>query len=131
MSIRRFAIGVILAGCVSEYIHTHIGLGAAHYSLWVNRIAYLTKPLESLGMAIVYYYMADRLPGKSRFFHGLILGALVLLVKDGLIRQPLMNFLLPNTLREVLLLTSRVWLANVAAAMIICFIIRTKYPICS
>lgn len=131
MSIRRFAIGVLLAGCVSEFIHTHIGLGAAQYSLWFDSVAYLTKPLESLGMAIVYYYMADRLPGKSRFLHSMILGALVLLIKDGMIRQPLMNFLLPNTLRQVLLLTSQVWLANVAAAMIICFIIKPKYPPCS
>lgn len=131
MSVIRFAIGVLLAGCVSEFIHTHVGLGVIHYSLWFDSIAYLTKPLESLGVAIVYYYMADRLPGKSRFFHGLILGALMLLVKDGLIRQPLMNFLLPNKLGEVLLLTSQVWLDNVAVAMIICFIIKPKYPTCS
>ncbi|EKD54747.1 MAG: hypothetical protein ACD_60C00048G0010 [uncultured bacterium] len=122
----RFLIGVVLAGVVAEFIHTNVGMPATHYNTFIDLVAYLTKPLQALGAAIIYYLMGDRLPTQSRFLRGIILGLLILLVKGQLIREPLMNFLLPNTMTEVLLQSTQVWLSNFAMAIIITLMITPK-----
>lgn len=123
----RFWVAILLAGFVVEFIHTHVGIGGQLYGTFIDTIAYLTKPEEALGVAIVYYLMGDRLPTKSNFLRGILLGLILLLIKGQLIRQLLMNFLLPNTLKEVFLLQIQVWLSNFAMAIIISLIIRPKY----
>lgn len=123
----RTVMGILLAGFISEFIHRHVGYGVTNYNLFIDGIAYLTKPLEAVGVAIIYYFIGDRLPGRSPVYHGMLLGLLMLLVKGQLIRQPLMNFLLPNTLTEVLVFESQLWLANFAVTIIICFTVTPKY----
>jgi len=125
----RFIIAVLLAGFVGEFIHTHVGIGGAFYGTFIDVIAYLTKPEEAIGVAILYYLMGDRLPTRSRLLKGILLALILLLVKGQLIRQPLMNWLLPNTLKEVFLYQLQVWLSNFAMAMIITWIIRPKYDV--
>ena len=123
----RFVIGVILAGIAAEFIHTHMGIPAPHYNRLIDTIAYLTKPLEALGVAIIYYLIGDRLPTQSRFLSGIILGLLMLLAQGQLIREPFMNLLLPNTWWEVLLRQSQIWASNLAMAIIIALFITPKY----
>ena len=123
----RFLIIVILAGIVAEFIHTNVGIPAPHYGEFIDSVAYLTKPLQALGVAIIYYLVGDRLPTHSRFLKGIILGLLMLLAKGQLIREPLMNFLLPNTTTDILLQSSQVWLSNFAMAIIITLMITPKY----
>jgi len=125
----RFIIAAILAGLVVEFIHTHVGVGGAFYGTFVDTIAYLTKSEEALGVAVLYYLIADRLPAQSRFFKGIFLALILLLVKGQLIRQPLMNLLLPNTFTEVFLYQIQVWSSNFAMALIIAFIIKPKHDV--
>ena len=127
MKIMRSIIGVLMAGFVAEFIHTHVGLPAQSYDVFINTVAYLTKPLEALGIALIYYLIGDRLPAKSRLMKGIILSLLILLSKGLLIRQPLMNFLLANTLSEVFLSAIQVWLSCFFMCMIIALTITPKY----
>ena len=123
----RFTVGVILAGIAAEWIHTTIGIPAPHYSTLIDTMAYLTKPLEALGVAVIYYFLGDRLPTRSRVLKGILLGLLILLTKGQLIREPLMNFLLPNTIGDVLLRQGQIWAANLAMAIIITLFVIPKY----
>lgn len=123
----RFFIAIVLAGFSAEFIHTHLGIPAPSYSPFINFMAYLTKLLEALGVAIIYYFIGDRLPTQSRLVKGIILGLILLLAKGMLIRQPFMNLLLPNKLEEVLLVQSQIWLSNLAMAIIIALLIKPKY----
>lgn len=125
----RFIIAAILAGLVVEFIHTHVGMGGAFYGTFIDTIAYLTKSEEALGVAVLYYLIGDRLPAQSRFFKGIFLALILLLVKGQLLRQPLMNLLLPNTFTEVFLYQIQVWSSNFAMALIIAFIIKPKHDV--
>jgi hypothetical protein len=126
--ILRFLIAVILAGFVKEFLHTNIGMPATDYSKFIDIMAYITSPFGSaLGVSITYYFLGDRLPTKSRFLKGITLGMLVLLIEGQLIRQPLMNFLLKDSGREIFLSQLQICLSNLAMAIIIALIIKPKY----
>lgn len=127
-NIIRFLISIILAGIVDEFIHTHVGIPAPSYNTFIDTIAYVTKPLEALGVAIIYYLLGDRLPTQSRFLKGIFLGLILLLAEGQLIRQPLMNLLFSsNTFKDILLRQSQVWLAHLAMTIIIALIIKPRY----
>lgn len=126
-NIIRVLVAVILAGIVADFIHIHVGIGVPTYNTFIQTISYLTKPEEAIGVAIVYYLIGDRLPTQSRIIRGVILSLILLLVDGQLIRQLLMNLLLPNTWKEALLFQSQVWLSKVAMAIIITLIIKPKY----
>src|SRR4029079_11729109 len=103
--ILRFIIAVIIAGIVDDFIHIYYGhfvAGVTIYSPFINTMSFLTKPLEALGVAIVYYLIGDRLYSNSRLIRALFLALLVCLIKDGLIRQPFMNILLGNPVLDSL-----------------------------
>ena len=126
-NILRFLVASILAGVVADFIHTHVGIGVPTYNSFIETMSYLTKSEEALGVAIIYYFLGDRLPTHSRLIKGIILGVILLLSQGQLIRQLFMNLLLPNTLREALLFQSQVWLSKFAEAIIIALLIQSKY----
>lgn len=127
-NIIRFVIATILAGILDEFIHTHVGIPAPSYNTFIDTIAYITKPLEAFGVAIIYYLLGDRLPTQSRFLKGVFLGLILLLAEGQLIRQPLMNLLFPsNAVKDILLRQSQVWLSHLAMTIIIALIIKPKY----
>lgn len=126
-NIIRFSIGIILAGIVAEFIHSNFAMHAPSYDAFIDLIAYVTKPLQALGVAIVYYLLGDRLPTRSRFLKGILLGVIVLLVRDGFIRGLVMNLLLPNTWKDVFLLYSQIWLSTFAMTIIIVMFVEPKY----
>lgn len=123
----RFVVAVFLAGIIGDFIHIHVGIGGQVYSPFIMLMSYATKPLEALGFGLIYYLLGDRLPTQSRILKGLMLGILILLSKGELIRQPFMNLLLPNTVAEVFLRQSQVWLSNLVMAIIIALLIKPKY----
>ena len=126
-NILQFLVASILAGAVADFIHIHVGIGVPAYNNFIETMSYLTKPEEAFGVAVIYYYMGDRLPTQSRFIKGIILGTVLLLSKGQLIRQLLMNLLLLNTLKESSLFQSQVWLSTFAMSIIIAFIIQPRY----
>jgi hypothetical protein len=126
-NIIRFLIAVVLAGVVADFIHIHVGIGVPTYDAFIQTISYLTKPEEAVGVAIFYYLMGDRLPTQSRIVKGIIISLILLLAEGQLIRQLLMNLLLPNTIKEALLFQSQVWLSKFAMVIIITLIIKPKY----
>jgi hypothetical protein len=123
----RFVIAVIVGGLVADFIHTHVGIGVPTYGTFVQTISYLTKPEEALGMAIIYYLLGDRLPSRSWVVRGILLAAIILLADGGLVRQLLMNLLMPNTVWEALQFQSQVWLSRLVTALIITLLIKPKY----
>jgi hypothetical protein len=127
-NILRFLVSVILGSLVKEFLHTNIGIPAPDYNKFIDLMAYVTSPFGSaFGVSITYYLLGDRLPTKSSFLKGIMLGALVLLVEGQLVRQPLMDLLLKNTFREVFLYQLQVCLSNLAMAVVVAFIIKPKY----
>lgn len=118
---------VVLAGFVSEFIHTHFGAGVPLYGTFIDTIAYLTKPEEAVGIAIIYYLLGDRLPTQSRIIKGLLLGLILLLVRGQLFREFFIDLLLPNTFREAFLFELQAWAATFATALIIAWFIKPKY----
>lgn len=122
----RFIFAVILGGFLANFIHIHVG-GAPIYSTFIQSMSYLTKWTEALGVAILYYLMGDRLPTQSRIIKGFLLGVMILLAEGQLVRQLFMNLLLPNTIREVFVIQSRVWLATFVMTFIITLLIKPKY----
>lgn len=127
-NIIRFVIAIILAGILDEFIHTHVGIPAPSYNMFIDTMAYVTKPLEALGVAIIYYLLGDRLPGQSQLLKGVVMGLLLLLAEGQLIRQPFMNLLFSsNTLKDILLRQSQVWLSHLTMTVIIALIIKPKY----
>ncbi len=124
----RVVIGVILASIAAEAIHTHVGIPAVSYSRYINFMSYVTKPLEAIGIAIIYYLLGDRLPTQSRLLKGLLLGCIILLAEGELIREPFMNLLFPsNTLWGVLLRQFEHWLALLAMTVILAYTIKPRY----
>lgn len=125
----RFIIAVIIAGIVDDFIHIyygHLADGITIYNSFINTMSFLTKPLEALGVAIIYYLVGDRLYSNSRLIRAFILAILICLIKDGFIRQPLMNILLGNPILDSIYRESQVWLSSLAVSLILTFTISPK-----
>lgn len=116
---------IILAGFVSEFIHTHFGTGVPLYGTFIDTIAYLTKPEEAVGVAIIYYLLGDRLPTHSRMIKGILLG--LLMVRGQLFRELFIDLLLPNTFKEAFLFELQAWAATFVTTIIIAWFIKPKY----
>ena|SRR5688572_6218473 len=128
-TILRFIIAVIIAGVVDDFIHIYYGhlvSGVTIYNSFINTMSFLTKPLEALGVAIIYYLVGDRLYSNSRLIRAFILTILICLIKDGFIRQPLMDILLGNPILDSIYRESQVWLSILAASLILTFMISPK-----
>lgn len=128
-TILRFIIAVIIAGIVDDAIHIYYGhlvAGVMIYNSFLNTMSFLTKPLEALGVAIVYYLIGDRLYSNSRLIKAILLTVLVCLIKDGFIRQPIMNILLGNPVLDSLYRESQVWLSSLAVSLTLAFMITPK-----
>jgi hypothetical protein len=128
-TVPRFIIAVIVAGIASDFIHIYYGhfvAGVTIYNSFINTMSFLTKPLEALGVALVYYLIGDRLYFKSRLMRAILLTILICLIKDGFIRQPLMNILLGNPILDSIYRESQVWLSSLAVSLIITFTISPK-----
>ena len=125
----RFIIAVIIAGIVDDFIHIyygHFASGVTIYNSFINTMSFLTKPLEALGVAFIYYLIGDRLYSSSRLMRAIFLTVLVCLIKDGFIRQPLMNVLLGNSVLDSLYRESSVWLSSLAVSLILTFMINPR-----
>lgn len=121
----RIILGIILAAILAEAVHTHVGIPAPSYSPFINFMSYVTKPLEAIGIAIIYYLLGDRLPTQSRLFKGFLLACIILLAEGQLIRQPFMNLLFPsNTLGGILLRQLEKWLEVIVMCIIIAYTIK-------
>jgi hypothetical protein len=128
-TVLRFIIAVVIAGIVNDFIHIYYGHLVAEvtiYNSFIETMSFLTKPLEALGAAIVYYLIGDRLYFNSRLAKALILTILVCLIRDGFVRQPFMNVLLGNPILDSIYQESQVWLANLAMSLIITFMIKPR-----
>lgn len=126
-TILGFLITAILAGIADDFIHIYYGhlvAGVTIYNFFINTMSFLTKPLETLGVALVYYLLGDRLYFNSRLIRAIFLTIIICLIKDGFIRQPLMNILLGNPILDSFYRESQVWLASLAASLIITFMIK-------
>ena len=124
-----FIIAVFLAGIAGDFIHVYYGhlvSGIPIYNFYINLISFLSKSLEALGIALVYYLIGDRLYTDSRLGKAIFLTLLICLIKDGFIRQPVMNILLGNSVIDSLRRESQAWLTNFVMSLIITFKIKPK-----
>jgi hypothetical protein len=112
---------------VSEFIHTHFGTGVPMYGSYIDTIAYLTKPEDAAGVAIIYYLLGDRLPTRSRVIKGISLGLILLMIRGQLFREFFIDLLLPNSFSEAFLFELQVWAATFATTIIIAWFITPKY----
>jgi hypothetical protein len=129
MDTMYYVLAVLLAGVIADTIHIyygHIVGGITIYSSYIDLWSYATKPLEALGVLIVYYFLGDRLYSKSRFLRGVQLAMLICLVKDGLLREPLMNTILGNPLLESIYRESQVWFSVLGMSLVISFMVTPK-----
>jgi hypothetical protein len=128
-TILRIIIAVIIAGIVNDFIHIYYGHfadGITIYNSFINTMSFLTKPIEALGVALVYYLIGDRLYSNSRLIKAIWLTILVCLIKDGLIRQPFMNILLGNPVLDSLYRESQVWLSSLVMSLVLTFMINPR-----
>jgi hypothetical protein len=124
-----FIIAVVIAGIIDDAIHIYYGhlvAGVTIYKPFINGISYLTKSLEALGVAIVYYFIGNSLYSNSRLIKAIILAVLVCLIKDGFVRQPIMNILLGNSVSDSFYRESQVWLSSLAMSLVLAFMITPK-----
>lgn len=123
----KFIVAVILAAIVGDAIHIYYGHFVSNvviYNSFINTMSFLTKSLETFGIAIVYYLLGDRLYFNSRFIRAVILTILVCLIKDGFIRQPFMNILLGNSIWDSVVRESQIWFSSLAVSLVITFMIN-------
>jgi hypothetical protein len=129
MDTTYYILAVLLAGVIADTIHIyygHIVGGVAIYSSSIDLWSYATKPLEALGVLIIYYFLGDHLYSKSSFLRGVQLAILICLVRDGLVREPLMNTLLGNPLLDSIYRESQVWLSVLGMSLVISFMVKPK-----
>lgn len=128
-TILHFIFAVVIASIVDDAIHIYYGhlvAGVTIYNPFINMMSFLTKPLEVLGIAMVYYLIGDSLYSNSRIIKAMLLTVLVCLIKDGFIRQPFMNILLGNSILDSLYRESQVWFSSLVVSLILAFMITPK-----
>lgn len=94
------------------------------YGPLITSIAGLTALIPALFSLVLYMVIRKQIPGKAPLIKGLFFGALILLLKGQLIRQPLMNYLVGNPLWVVVLQQSEIWLANFIPCILAAIIIE-------
>lgn len=94
------------------------------YDMVITTIAYVTFVLPTIGTVLVYYFIQNFLPGKSRILKGILFGILILLVKGELFRQPIMNYMVGNPITITLIQQSQVCLSN----LIMCVTVALLTP---
>lgn len=81
----------------------------------VRYIAALSAVEIGIAQLIIYILIRKVIPSKSSVIKGLILGMLLLMINGSLIRQPLMDYLIGNPLKIVLIqdgITWVIWLVS-------------------
>lgn len=85
--------------------------------------AALTSIESGAGLVVLYILVRDNLPFENAILRGLIVGFLVLAVSGRLFRQPVMNRLVGNPLKVVLVQDGAVWINW----LLMCVIIAAVY----
>ena len=94
------------------------------YNAFITIAAYFTFIFPALGTGIMYYLLGDNLPGQSRLVKGILMGLLLLTIKEALLRQTIMNILVGNPIWVALLQQSQVWCSNLVLTVTLAFMIK-------
>jgi hypothetical protein len=110
----RIVCATFLATAITFTIHVLYGRGLAEnyvqyaaqlgrikiisepYPFFVVAIASITALIPTSGKVALYFLVRHILPGRSRIVKGLWFGILLLAIGDGLIRNPIMSFVVGN-----------------------------------
>lgn len=98
----------------------------APYPTWILIASYSTFIFQALTMAIVYFFIGRYLPAKTAIGRGIQMGLVILLLKGELIRQPLMNVLVGNTVLIAVVQQSQAWIATLAATIVIAIFVPIR-----
>lgn len=97
------------------------------YPRWVVVIAATTALLPTFGKVVVYLLVRDRLPGNSIWLKGLIFSALLLLMSDAALRQPIMDTLVGVPGDVVALQAIEPWLVQPVMGMLIALAVGHRH----
>lgn len=128
-TVLRFIVAVLIAGIVDDLIHIYYGhiTGSVEiYTPFITIMSFLTKPMQALGAALVYYLIGNYLYSNSRLIKAVILTILICLIKDGFIRQPFMNIILGNSISDSFYRESQVWLSTLGMSLVLTFMINPR-----
>lgn len=76
----------------------------------VRYIAALSAVEIGIAQLIIYILIRKVIPIKSSVIKGIILGTLLLMINGSLLRQPLMNYLIGNPLKVILIQDGITWI---------------------
>lgn len=112
MQVPRLILATVLAAAAGFSVHVLYGRGWAEmytqvaaqsgrmshlltepYPRWIVAVAFTTGLVPTFGKVLMYLLIRDRLPGRDAWQKGLLFGALLLLIHNDTLRQPLMDLL--------------------------------------
>lgn len=122
ISIASSFVGFVLHVYFTEFFFSFIEKELENISVtpsWdVKYLAAVSSVETGIGITILYYLIKDKLPFKNTFLRGGILSLILLAVMGRLIRQPLMDYAIGNTLYVSVMQNITSWIVWFA----ICFI---------
>ena len=124
----RLLIATIIAAAIGFAIHVLYGQGLAMdyvqnaaqegrlngilrqpYPFWLVTLAAITALIPTLGKAILYLMIQDKLPASSNTGRGLLFGLILLAIDEALLRTPMMSVAVGNPLDIMLVQSIEGW----------------------
>ena len=124
----RLLIATIIAAAIGFAIHVLYGQGLAMdyvqnaaqegrlngilrqpYPFWLVTLAAIIALIPTLGKAILYLVIQDKLPASSNTGRGLLFGLILLAIDEALLRTPMMSVAVGNPLDIMLVQSIEGW----------------------
>jgi len=141
----RLLIATIIAAAVGFAIHVLYGQGLAMdyvqsaaqegrlndilrqpYPFWLVTLAAITALIPTLGKAILYLMIQDKLPASSNTGRGLLFGLILLAIDDALLRTPIMSAAVGNPLDIMLVQSLEGWAIPFVTALVFAYILPKR-----
>ncbi len=109
-SMIAFVIHVVTVAWIANFVSLTMEGLEVKPSWDVRYIAAFTSMEIGISLVVIYTLVRKSTPVKSSITKGFILGILLLMIQGSLIRQPLMDFIISNPLKVVLIQDGVNWL---------------------
>jgi hypothetical protein len=94
------------------------------YPRWIVAVAFTTGLVPTVGKVLVYLLIREQLPGRNAWQKGLLFGALLLLMHNDTLRQPLMDLLVGVPGDVVAVQTLEPWLIQPVMGLLIALVLE-------
>ena len=141
----RLLIATIIAAAIGFTIHVLYGQGLAMdyvqnaaqegrlngilrqpYPFWLVTLAAITALIPTLGKAILYLMIQDKLPASSNTGRGLLFGLILLAIDEALLRTPIMSVAVGNPLDIMLVQSIEGWVIPFVTGLVFAHILPRK-----